>query len=177
MFYWIQDGSKEKEPLAGYDYYHIKGYVGNDIPVIDGEKAGKMYRDLGKVITTGMLPKEKIVRAAKAVSHGGLGVAAAQMAFGGCLGMDLYLSKLPTEGELKDWQILFSESLGRALVEVPPERRTEFEGRMEKYPIAQIGVVTDSPYFKIYGKGDKLAVYGDIEGFREAWKAPLRGWK
>lgn len=176
IYYWIQDGSKEEEPLAGWDYYHINGYIGNNIPVIDGREAGRMYRDLSKVITAGIYPKEKIVRAAKAVSHGGLGVTAAQMTFGGRLGMELYLSKLPVGDEMEDWQIMFSESLGRVLVEVPVEKRTEFEGRMEKHPIAQIGVITDSPNLKIYGRGGKLIVHGNVEEFGEAWKAPLRGW-
>lgn len=176
IFYWVQDGSAEKEPLAGWEYYHIKGYVGNDIPVIDGNMAGKMYRALSRIVTTGIMPKEKVIRAAKAVSHGGLGVAAAQMAFGGCLGMELYMNKLKTEGEIQDWQALFSESLGRVLVEVPPERQSEFEGRMGKYPIAQVGVVTDTPQLTIYGRNGNVAVAGNIEEFREAWKAPLRGY-
>ncbi len=176
VFYWDQDGSGEDEPLAGWDYYNISGYVGNDIPTIDGNVAGKMYRDLSKVITTGILPKEKIVRAAKAVSHGGMGVAAAQMAFGGRKGMSLYLTEVPGEEGMENWQTLFSESLGRVLLEVPPEKASEFEDRMGEYPAARIGIVTDRPYLKIYGSDSKPVVYGNVEEFGEAWKAPLRGW-
>ncbi len=176
IFYWMQDSSGESEPPAGYDYYHISGYVGNDLPVIGLREAGGMYRELHKVITTGILPDEKIVRAGKAISHGGLGVAAAQMAFGGCLGMELYMDKLPADGAMEDWQALLSESLGRFLFEVPPGRKSEFEERMGKYPMAQIGVVTDSPELTIYGMNGKRAVYGNTGEFREAWKAPLRGW-
>ncbi len=176
QYYWIKDGSREKEPLAGWDYYHIDGYVGNNIPVIDGKRAGKMYRELSKVITTGIMPNEKVIRAAKSVNHGGLGVAAAQMAHGGRLGMELDFSKLPNESGMEDWQAMFSESLGRLLVEVPPEKASEFEGRMGDYPIAMIGAVTDTPDLRIYGGGGRRVVYGNINEFGEAWKAPLRGW-
>ncbi len=176
QFYWIQDGSGETKPLAGYDYYHIDGYVGNDVPTIDGKQAGKMYRQLSKVITTGRLPKEKIVRAAKSVNHGGLGVAAALMAYGGRRGMELDFSKLPAESGMHDWQKMFTESLGRALMTVPPEKASEFEGRMGDYDIAKIGTVTDSPYLTIYGNGGRKVVHGDINVLGEAWKAPLRGY-
>lgn len=176
VFYWIQDGSGEKEPLAGWDYYHINGYVGNEIPVIDGEMAGKMYRDLHKAVTKGILPKEKIIRASKAVTHGGLGVTATQMAYGGRQGMELYLSEIPGEGDMEDWQALFSESLGRVLLEVPPEKTTEFEDILGEYPFARIGTITGDPYLKIFGKGNKPVVYGTVEELGEAWKSTMRGW-
>ncbi len=177
ILHWIQDSSGEEEPPAGHDYYYISGYVGNDLPVIDLMQAGKMYRDLHKVITTGIYPKEKVIRAGKAISHGGIGVAVAQMAFGGCLGMELHLANLPAESKMEDQEALFSESLGRVLLEVPPDKKSQFEERMGKYSMAQVGVVTDSPELTIYGRNDKRVVYGNIEEFREAWKAPLRGWK
>ena len=135
-----------------------------------------MYRKLHKVITTGIYPDEKIIRAAKAVSHGGLGVAAMQMAFGGRKGIEIDLTGIPGYQEMEDWQALFSESLGRVLFEVPPGMATRFEDIMGDYPIARIGTITDGSELKIYGRNGRAVVHSGIEELGDAWKAPMKGY-
>ncbi len=60
------------------------------------------------------------------LSDGGLGVALAEMAFAGGLGLEADLDQAPCEEGLVPAEILFSESTGRFAVEVLPEHEAEF---------------------------------------------------
>ena len=112
------------------------------------------------------------VRACHDLSEGGLAVAAAEMAFAGGLGAKLSLKNVPhnvkpnqtdeTPGGLST-VLLFAESNSRFLVEVPPDRRKEFEKTMGDVPHAVVGEVTEAPRLVV----DDLAPAADRPPHRD----------
>jgi phosphoribosylformylglycinamidine synthase len=111
------------------------------------------------------------VRACHDLSEGGLGVAAAEMAFAGGLGMRL---ELPTAAGLDDFALLWSESPTRWLVEVAPEEAAEFAALLEGVPCVEVGALTAAPDFVVVGtKGDDL-IRADVAALKQAWQRSTR---
>src|SRR6185437_16074926 len=88
------------------------------------------------------------VRACHDLSEGGLAVAAAEMAFGGNLGLDLDVSRMLGPKPLPDAASLFSETASRLLVEVPDIARQGFEALLSGMA-TPIGRVTRSKHLVI----------------------------
>jgi phosphoribosylformylglycinamidine synthase len=101
-----------------------------DVPAPD-EGAPTRYRRLHRAMRDGL------VAACHDLSEGGLAVAAAEMAIAGRLGLDLAVSGDPLVA-------LFSESLGRFLVEVRPEHVDAFQAALGGEATA-IGTVRAEP--------------------------------
>jgi phosphoribosylformylglycinamidine synthase len=137
-----------------------------------------MYSALGKLITKGIMPEDKVVRACHSVTEGGVAAAAAQMAIGGNLGITIDLRNMPVKGVEHDYQALFSESLGRLLVEVPPSKVKAFERGVRGHAVAKIGELHQytNPRFDVIGLDGEQAIMLDIDELNEAWKKPLRGY-
>ena len=67
---------------------------------------------------------QRLVRSCHDCSEGGLGVATAEMAFAGGLGMHLSLKNVSRDGDVTTDDVsLFSESNSRFVVEVAPEKQ------------------------------------------------------
>ena len=155
--------------LGGSQYYGIHGYVGNRGPRVDSKKGKRLMDALSAVMETGL------VRACHDLSEGGIGVAAAEMAFAGGLGMVIYLGQVPLgEGINRDDYVLFSESNTRFLVEVAPENRHQFEGMMAGVDFAAIGQVTSKERLEVYGLNREIVLSALIAELKEAWQRPLR---
>jgi phosphoribosylformylglycinamidine synthase len=113
------------------------------------------------------------VRACHDCSEGGLGVAAAEMALAGGWGAALDLRNLPRDaGVDRDDVALFSESLGRFLVEVPRERQREFEAAFhaEGLPIGLLGTVQEAPMLAIVGLAGREVLRLPLADIRRAWR-------
>ena len=106
-------------------------------------------------------------------SDGGLGVALAESAFAGGLGMAVNLVAAPSEGVDRDDFLLFSESASRLVVTIHPERRMEFEDIMRGVPCAAVGIVNSSGRLTILGLSGDLVVDADLRRLKEAWKRTL----
>lgn len=77
----------------------------------------------------------------------------------GC-GMNIDLSKVPTrQANMKDWEILLSESQERMLIVVKPGREAEILEVFDKWdlPCAQIGTTTEGGRLKYYYEGKLVA--------------------
>jgi len=155
-----------KPELGGSEYYHLHGELGASVPKLEPEKNIAAYRRLNEAMDSGY------VRACHDLSEGGLGVSAAEMAFTGDLGMDLDLSTVPTSEAMRDDFVLFSESNGRLLVEVPPNHQQAFEAVMEGSTFAKVGVVKTEERLTIRKAGETL-VDLTLEELIGAWKTPL----
>ena len=115
-----------------------------------------------------------LVRSCHDCSEGGIGVAAAEMAFSGGYGMSLSLDGIPIGEEIKAYDVLlFSESNSRFLVEIEPQHRHTFESHMAGVPIGCLGTVSDTPEFVIKGKNGRSIVETSIDILKSAWQAPL----
>jgi phosphoribosylformylglycinamidine synthase len=116
-----------------------------------------------------------LVKACHDCSEGGIGVAAAEMAFAGGLGMTLNLDKVPLgENIERNDFILFSESNSRFIVEVAPKDTEKFERIMKNVDCAVIGVVTTENKLKVNGRRGTPLISVPIKKLKEAWQQPLR---
>jgi phosphoribosylformylglycinamidine synthase len=135
------------------------------IPRVDLKLAPKIHHAMHQAIL------KKTVRACHDLSEGGLGVAAAEMAFAGGLGAQIELSKMPVPRMLAPNVLLFSESAPRYLVEVPRELRQEFEAIFAGLPHACIGTVIEQPVLQCLGPEQEMWIDEPIEGLRNAWQS------
>ena len=155
--------------LGGSEYFRLKGFIGNRVPRVHPHQAKQVMDRLSLATGKGS------VRAVHDLSEGGLGVAAAEMAFAGGLGALVHLKAVPLGEPIdRDDFMLFSESNSRFLVEVAPESETEFRKVMEGVSLAIIGQVTDSETLEIYGLEGKRILAKSISELKEAWQKPLR---
>ncbi|MFQ6054264.1 MAG: AIR synthase-related protein [Candidatus Bathyarchaeia archaeon] len=89
------------------------------------------------------------------------------------MGLELSLSSVPVEGEMRDDVVLFSESNSRLLVEVPPRHQPSFEELMDGSVFARVGVVTGEERLTIRGHGGVVVL--PLRELMAAWKTPLGG--
>ncbi len=166
LVYIIGDTYKE---LGGSHYYANRGYTGSSVPKVDPEKGKRLMDALSVAMDKGL------VKACHDLSEGGIGVAAAEMAFAGRLGMTIDLKGVPLgEPVERDDFILFSESNTRFLAEVAPEDKEKFEKMLSGVVFARIGDITDNRKLEVYGTGGSVLLAADIDELKEAWQKPLR---
>jgi len=160
---------KTYNEMGGSHYYHIRGYIGNAVPKVNPAE-GKIIMDkLREAISRGL------VRACHDCSEGGIGVAAAEMAFAGGCGMELHLKSVPrAEDVVRNDAVVFSESNTRFIAEVPKEKKEEFKQVMAGTPTEVIGEVISSENFRIYGLNGKMIINEDIWKLKEAWQRTFR---
>jgi phosphoribosylformylglycinamidine synthase len=155
--------------LGGSHYYATHGYVGNSVP--------KVYPEKGKTIMNALAgaTKKGLVKACHDLSEGGIGVAAAEMAFAGGLGMAVNLKNVPlAESIERDDYILFSESNTRFLVEVASKDSKDFESALSGVDCTEIGWVMKDKKLEVHGRNGKIILTADIAELKEAWQKPLR---
>jgi phosphoribosylformylglycinamidine synthase len=153
--------------LGGSEYYRLKGFLGKTIPKVRGGQARRVFRAVTGAIDCGL------IKACHDLSEGGLGVAAAEMAFAGGYGLELDLRKVLGKGLCRDDFVLFSESNSRFLVEVSAMARDEFEGLMKGRGCAEIGKVTKSPRLCVNGLSDQIVVDASLGDLLASWKHTL----
>jgi phosphoribosylformylglycinamidine synthase II len=155
--------------LGGSHYYGIHGYTGNNVPRVNPGKGKKLMNALSAALEKGL------VKACHDCSEGGIGAAAAEMAFAGGLGMTICLKQVPLGEPInRDDIVLFSESNTRFLVEVAPENKTKFENMMSGVDFAAIGQVTNKKRLEVYGLTGKRVLSAPLDELKEAWQKPLR---
>ncbi len=162
--------SETCDELGGSHYYAISGFTGNDVPKVVLGKAKLVFEALSKASSSGL------IQAMHDCSEGGIGVSAAEMAFSGGLGMELFLGEVPykaSHAERNDF-ILFSESNSRFIVEVEKKNQKAFEKILKGIPFGLVGCVSADREFKIYGLDGKICVNTDTDELKETWQKPLR---
>ena len=156
-----------REELGGSEWFALHGFTGNNVPKVNAAKAKKLYRALTGAIDRGL------VASCHDCSDGGLGIALAETAFAGGLGMDIDLSRVPREGIERDDYLLFSESQSRFVATISPESKEEFEGIMTGNTIACAGKITSEGTFRISGTDGKNIIEEDINNLKKVWQKPL----
>ena len=155
--------------LGGSHYYSIHGYTGNNVPKVNPAKGKRLMDALSAATDQGL------VLACHDCSEGGIGVAAAEMAFSGGLGLELRLERVPLgEPMSRNDYVLFSESNTRFLVEVSPENRSAFESAMIGVDFAAIGRVKEGGNLEVFGLSGRVVVSIPLAELKEAWQRPLR---
>jgi phosphoribosylformylglycinamidine synthase len=106
------------------------------------------------------------------VSDGGLGVALAETAFSGGLGMTVDLKDVPRRGVERDDVLLFSETPGRFVVTVLAQAARAFEIVMGG-AAHRVGYVSEDPRLIVAGLAGDTAIDADVFALKAAWKLPL----
>jgi len=118
-----------------------------------------------------------LVLACHDLSEGGLAVAAAEMALGGRLGVEIDLTRVPcaADDSLSAAELAFAESNSRYLVEAPAAACAAFEARLAGLPCAQVGRVTAAPTVALrHGlSGATLAL--SLDQIAAAWRGHIDG--
>ena len=156
--------------LGGSVYYKLHAELGASVPRARAVDNIAQLRFLAEAIQQGL------VASAHDLSEGGLAVAAAEMAFGSGVGLFLELGNMDLEEGLeRDDAILFSESLGRMLVEVLPEHEEAFINWMHNVavPARKVGETNTEARFTCDGfLGDRI-IDVELTALEQAWRAPL----
>lgn len=168
------------DELGGSEYYALMGeeiesqpalrqrYIGNKVPKVNPHVAKELYQALHRAM------EEGLVKACHDLSEGGLAVAAAEMAFAGELGMELFLAEVPgAQGIGRDDLALFSESPSRLLVEIRPENKERFERIISGCTCSLVGETTSDKRLVINGLEAKEVISEEVERLKESWKRPL----
>ena len=96
------------------------------------------------------------------------------MAFAGCLGVSIDLTRLAaTSGISNDAVLLFSESNTRFLIEVPEANIAQLASHFADLPLLEIGQVTSWNRCEVRGSQGTSVIASDLEDLRESWKKPL----
>jgi phosphoribosylformylglycinamidine synthase len=158
-----------KNELGGSHYYLVHGHLGLNVPKVDVGRGRKVFAAIAASIRAGL------VRACHDLSEGGLAASAAEMAFAGDHGIGLELKDVPVSTDVdRDWQILFSESPSRFLVEVRSRDIVKFEEAMGDAPFAAIGEVIHDKRLVIKGRTGKTLIDESLPALKEAWQKPMR---
>lgn len=152
-----------REELGGSEYARHLGFRGGTVPEVDPDALRAACRALVAANHAGCLA------AVHDPSHGGLAVAAAEMAIGGDLGMALSLDGLP---ELRPDVLLFSESATRWLVEVRADREDVFRETLSRIPTVRLGTVSGREV-SLSCRGS--VVSSDVDALRARWSSTLPG--
>jgi len=164
LVYILGDTNNE---LGGSEFYQMMGSVGLNVPKVDAKGFWPHYLALARNI------REGLVSSCHAVSRGGLAVHLALVAMAGELGMQIHLPLVPGASELSVTQTLYSESCGRFIITVTPEKKERFEKGFSGMKIGKVGIVTESPRFSIMDRGDVAVIEEDVQALKEAWKRPF----
>jgi len=147
------------QEMGGSEYYRLLGLTGGSVPKVYPEKTQKSMSGLLKAMD------KRLVRSCHDLSTGGLLVAAAEMAFGGDLGLDLDIRNV---GGMRTDYKLFSESNSRWLVEVREKDAADFESMVLG---RRVGTVTKETELKIKDSGVDLKF--DLAQLRDAWDSAI----
>lgn len=158
-----------RNELGGSQYFAAHGSVGNSVPSVNAEEAIRLYNALSSAIENGL------VRSCHDCSDGGLGVALAETAFAGGLGMRIDLRAVPTQNLGRDDFILFSESQSRFVVTVSPEKKDAFEKALAGNVFGAVGEVAADTRFEVVGLSGEVILGADVNDLKESWQKPLRG--
>ncbi len=153
--------------LGASEYFGQMNITGGTVPLVRSGESAPLYRALHRAIWSGC------VSACHDLSDGGLGVALAEVAFAGGLGMEINLGSVPIEDIARDDVLLFSESQGRFVVTVPGGRKSDFEEILTGHPAGEIGTVTADGMLTINGLSGDIILSESIEELRQAWLRPL----
>lgn len=153
--------------MGGSEYYAHHGFIGNEAPRVHVAFFLKSYKALDEAMRRGL------IASCHDCSDGGLGVALAEKAFSGGLGIEVALKRVPRQNLNRDDWVLFSESQGRFIITVHPEHQQAFENQMAGCSLGEFGRVTAEPLLRIRGLDGRKIIHAPIDSLRDAWKKPL----
>ncbi len=136
-----------KAELGGSEYHSIIHNIqGGNPPKVDENRVKKIWGLIGE------LYKRKIIEANHDINKGGFIITIAEMCFDNQYGADLDLGEL-LNGELSEEELLYSESVGRFVIETNPNNTESIKKLADKFnvPVYHIGNISSEPQIHING--------------------------
>jgi phosphoribosylformylglycinamidine synthase len=162
-----------KAEFGGSQWFAERKIQGGAVPRPDLAVAPRLFRALHRAIGA------RLLLAVHDLSEGGLAVAAAEMAFGGGLGLDLALASVPVAGidaaHDADGARLYSESTSRFLCEVSESSAAAFEAALAGFACAHVGSVTDRGKLRVRGVGGSELCDVPIADLMRAFQGGFQG--
>lgn len=146
--------------MGGSEYYRLTGGTGGSVPEVHVTSFKAAMEGILRAMGSGL------ILSCHDLSHGGLGVALAEMCMGGDVGADV---RLEPSGPRLDVQ-LFSESNGRWLLEVAPDREDAFREVLSGLPLFRLGKVGGSDLGVSMGRASFSL---SVREMREGWSLAL----
>jgi phosphoribosylformylglycinamidine synthase II len=156
-----------KNELGASEYYQVMGAVGLHVPRVEAEEVWPLYLALHKALSGGLMAS------CHAVSRGGLAVHLAMVAMAGDLGMEIHLDQIPAVIGLTPAQVLYSESCGRFIITVAPEKKDALEEIFFGTKIARVGEVTQSPQLTVRDGAGKAVIEESVRALKDSWLKPF----
>ena len=159
----------------------------NDLPAV---QVGDPFQEKLLLEATLELGKTDAVVGMQDMGAAGITCSSNEMSAAGKHGMDLWLDKVPTrQADMKDWEILLSESQERMLVVVHKGKEDIVHDIFDKWDLSceEIGVVTEGERVRYFMHGelvgdvpcDDLVLGGGAPVYHREWSEPsyYQKWK
>ena len=159
----------------------------NDLPAV---QVGDPFQEKLLLEATLELGKTDAVVGMQDMGAAGITCSSNEMSAAGKHGMDLWLDKVPTrQADMKDWEILLSESQERMLVVVHKGKEDIVNAIFDKWDLSceEIGVVTEGERVRYFMHGelvgdvpcDDLVLGGGAPIYHREWSEPAyyQEWK
>ncbi|MFH1318280.1 MAG: AIR synthase-related protein, partial [Candidatus Omnitrophota bacterium] len=149
--------------LGASEYFRSLEIKKGIVPKVNKKTAKDIFTKLSGAID------RRLVLSCHDLSEGGLAIAVSEMSLGAGLGANIFLGEVPGSQNMLNYELLFSESPTRFLVEVSNDNKKNFEKEMHGLPVGLIGCVSDNTELIIHDKNDKKIVNLDLDSLRESW--------
>lgn len=160
-----------KPELGAGEYFRSLKIKDGIVPKVDKRTAKDIFTGVSAVI------EKRLVLSCHDLSEGGLAAAVSEMVLGSGLGAGIFLREVPVVENMRDYEVLFSESATRFIVEVDSGNKKDFEKELQGLPLGLIGCVGDIPGLVIYNNDGKERVNLDRDSLREAWMSPFQEFR
>jgi len=156
---YIVGADTGKDGIAGAAFASkdITGDSADDLPSV---QVGDPFQEKLLLEATLELAKTDAIVGMQDMGAAGITCSTCEMSAAGEVGMDIDLSKVPTRQEnMKDWEILLSESQERMLVVIEKGKEKIVEDIFKKWDLhaVEIGVVTEGDTINYFMHGEKVA--------------------
>lgn len=156
---YIVGSSTGKDGIAGASFAS-KDISEESIGDLPSVQVGDPFQEKLLLEATLELAKTDAVVGMQDMGAAGITCSTCEMSAAGEVGMDIDLSKVPTrQADMKDWEILLSESQERMLVVIEKGKEQIVEDIFEKWDLhaVNIGVVTEGDTINYFMHGEKVA--------------------
>lgn len=156
---FIVGSATGKDGIAGASFASkdITEESANDLPSV---QVGDPFQEKLLLEATLELAKTDAVVGMQDMGAAGITCSTSEMSAAGGVGMKIDLSKVPTrQSDMKDWEILLSESQERMLIVVEKGKEAIVQAIYDKWDLncAQIGEVTDTGRLEFWMNGQMVA--------------------
>lgn len=156
---YIVGSATGKDGIAGASFAS-KDISEESIGDLPSVQVGDPFQEKLLLEATLELAKTDAVVGMQDMGAAGITCSTCEMSAAGEVGMDIDLSKVPTrQADMKDWEILLSESQERMLVVIEKGKEQIVEDIFEKWDLhaVNIGVVTEGDTINYFMHGEKVA--------------------